>query len=83
MSPAGPASLWTRDKSHILSRAQRQPGQMAWKKAYSVVVAETAYIGEHLAVCVHLAVRKPEKGQEWKDQCSWNLDPVLHYLSYL
>ena len=31
--PAGPASRWTRDKSHILSRAQRQPGQMAWNKA--------------------------------------------------
>ena len=30
--PAGPASLWTRDKSHKLSRAQRQPGQMAWNK---------------------------------------------------
>jgi len=30
--PAGPASRWTRDKSHILSRAQRQPGQMAWNK---------------------------------------------------
>ena len=28
-SPAGSASHWTRDKSHILSRAQRQPGQMA------------------------------------------------------
>ena len=32
VSPAGPASLWTRDKSHILSRAQRQPEQMAWNK---------------------------------------------------
>ena len=30
--PAGPASHWTRDKSHILSRAQRLPGQMAWNK---------------------------------------------------
>src|SRR6185437_10180238 len=30
--PAGPASLWTWDKSHLLSRAQRQPGQMAWNK---------------------------------------------------
>ena len=28
--PAGPASRWTRDKSHLLSRAQRLPGQMAW-----------------------------------------------------
>ena len=32
LSPAGPASHWTRDKSHLLSRAQRQPGQMAWNK---------------------------------------------------
>jgi len=32
MSPAGPASHWTRDKSHLLSRAQRLPGQMAWNK---------------------------------------------------
>ena len=32
LSPAGPASRWTRDKSHILSRAQRLPGQMAWNK---------------------------------------------------
>ena len=30
--PAGPASRWTRDKSHIFSRAQRLPGQMAWNK---------------------------------------------------
>ena len=30
--PAGPACRWTRDKSHILSRVQRQPGQMAWNK---------------------------------------------------
>ena len=30
--PAGPASRWTRNKSHILSRAQRQRGQMAWNK---------------------------------------------------
>jgi len=30
--PAGPASRWTRDKSHFLSRTQRQPGQMAWNK---------------------------------------------------
>ena len=27
--PAGPASRWTRDKSPLLSRAQRLPGQMA------------------------------------------------------
>ena len=27
--PSGPASLWTRDKSHLLSLVQRQPGQMA------------------------------------------------------
>ena len=31
-SPAGPASRWTRDKSHLLSRAQRLPGQIAWNK---------------------------------------------------
>ena len=30
--PAGPASRWTRDKSYLLSRAQRLPGQMAWNK---------------------------------------------------
>ena len=30
--PADPASRWTRDKSHLLSRAQRLPGQMAWKE---------------------------------------------------
>ena len=30
--PAGPASRWTRDKSHLLSRAQRLPGQMTWNK---------------------------------------------------
>ena len=30
--PASPASRWTRDKSHLLSRAQRLPGQMAWNK---------------------------------------------------
>ena len=30
--PAGPASRWTRDKSHILSWAQRLPGQMACYK---------------------------------------------------
>ena len=30
--PARPASRWTRDKSHLLSWAQSQPGQMAWKK---------------------------------------------------
>ena len=30
--PAGPASCWTRDKSHLLSWAQRLPGQMAWNK---------------------------------------------------
>ena len=30
--PAGPASRWTRDKSHILSRAQKLPGQMTWNK---------------------------------------------------
>ena len=30
--PVGPASRWTRDKSHLLSRAQRLPGQMAWNK---------------------------------------------------
>ena len=30
--PAYPASRWTRDKSHLLSRAQRLPGQMAWNK---------------------------------------------------
>ena len=30
--PAGLASRWTRDKSHLLSRAQRQSGQMAWNK---------------------------------------------------
>ena len=28
LSPAGPVSRWTRDKNHILSRAQRLPGQM-------------------------------------------------------
>ena len=33
--PAGPASRWTRDKSHLLSRAQRQPEQMAWNKGMS------------------------------------------------
>src|SRR6185312_10350592 len=31
--PAGPASRWTRDKSHLLSRAQRLPGQMARNKS--------------------------------------------------
>src|SRR6185436_15927641 len=30
--PASPASRWTRDKSHLLSRAQRLPGQIAWNK---------------------------------------------------
>ena len=30
--PAGPASRWTRDKSHLLSRAQRLPGQMVRNK---------------------------------------------------
>ena len=30
--PPGPANRWTRDKSHLLSRVQRQPGQMAWNK---------------------------------------------------
>ena len=30
--PAGPASRWIRDKSHLLSRTQRLPGQMAWNK---------------------------------------------------
>src|SRR6185437_3969209 len=30
--PAGPASRWTRDKSQLLSRAQRLPGQMARNK---------------------------------------------------
>ena len=30
--PAGPASRWTRDKSHLLFRAQRLSGQMAWNK---------------------------------------------------
>ena len=30
--PADPASRWTRDKSHFLSRVQRQSGQMAWNK---------------------------------------------------
>ena len=30
--PAGPASRWTRDKSHLLSRAQKLPGQMTWNK---------------------------------------------------
>ena len=29
---AGPVSRWTWDKSHLLSRVQRQPGQMAWNK---------------------------------------------------
>ena len=29
---AGPASRWTRDKNHLLSRIQRLPGQMTWKK---------------------------------------------------
>jgi len=29
---AGPASRWTRDKSHLLSRTQRLPGQMTWNK---------------------------------------------------
>ena len=32
LSPAGPASRWTRDKSQLLSRAQRLPGQMVWNK---------------------------------------------------
>jgi len=32
LSPVGPASHWTRDKSHLLSRVQRQSGQMAWNK---------------------------------------------------
>jgi len=36
--PAGPASRWIRDKSHLLSRAQRLPEQMTWNKTYSVVV---------------------------------------------
>ena len=31
--PAGPASRWTRDKSHLLSRAQRLPGQMTLNKS--------------------------------------------------
>ena len=30
--PAYPASRWTRDKSHLLSRAQRLSGQMTWNK---------------------------------------------------
>ena len=30
--PAGPASRWIRDKSQLLSWAQRLPGQMAWNK---------------------------------------------------
>ena len=30
--PAGPASRWTRDKRHLLSQAQRLPGQMARNK---------------------------------------------------
>ena len=30
--PAGPASRWTRDKRHLLSRAQSQPWQIAWNK---------------------------------------------------
>ena len=30
--PASLASRWTRDKYHLLSRAQRLPGQMAWNK---------------------------------------------------
>ena len=29
---AGPASCWTRNKSHLLSRTQRLSGQMAWNK---------------------------------------------------
>ena len=29
---ASPASRWTQDKSHLLSRAQRLSGQMAWNK---------------------------------------------------
>ena len=32
LSPAGPVSRWTRDKNHILFRAQKQPEQMVWKK---------------------------------------------------
>ena len=32
VSLAGPASRWTRDKSHLLSRAQRLSGQMTWNK---------------------------------------------------
>ena len=32
LSPADPASRWTRDKSHLLSQAQRVPGQMAWNE---------------------------------------------------
>ena len=30
--PSGLASRWTRDKSHLLSRVQKQPGQMVWNK---------------------------------------------------
>src|SRR6185369_12003920 len=32
LPPTDPASRWTRDKSHLLSRAQRLPGQMAWNE---------------------------------------------------
>ena len=40
---AGPASRWTRDKSHLLSRAQRLPGQMAWNKGLFCSSAFTSY----------------------------------------
>ena len=54
MSPAGVASRWTWDKSHLLSRAQRQPVQMAWNKGlfcssgrHAAAAAEAAVVLGH------------------------------------
>jgi len=44
--PAGPASRWTRDKSHLLSRAQKLPGQMAWNKGIFCSSGVNLYINE-------------------------------------
>ena len=70
--PAGPASRWTRDKSHLLSRAPRLPGQMAWNKC---LFCSSEYITDRMRCC-----RLHKSSHLWKNNESNNIYMITFFL---
>jgi len=78
--PADPASRWTRDKNHLLSRAQRLPGQMAWNKCLfcsSVPTPIMHYLEQHQQRAVSCELSRNEHASllqlpsHWLVQLVW------------